>query len=160
MEHSLRVANYCSDLGRHFGLDEDLMFNIGINHDVGKIFIPTRILKKDTFLKPFERELIDMHAYFGYRILKDSGYAREVCIPVLYHHGFDKPKASPIEEKVFTQKELLCTNIITIADVFDALTSKRSYHPPKSREEAFEIMTQEENINKEIFEEIIKNSIL
>lgn len=156
--HSKRVAKLCVEIGNEYGLNKNLMYTIGLNHDVGKIFIPQRVLKKNSKLSNVERELIDMHAYFGYKLLKNAGYKREICIPILYHHGFDKPKASEIEEKMPTQQELLCANIVAIADIYDALTSSRKYHQKRSSEEALRIMKNEENINQEILNLLIERN--
>ena len=158
-EHSKRVAILCRHFAQMFDYDEKLAYQIGINHDVGKIFIPQRILKKNGELTWTERELIDMHSYFGYRILKGAGYDRAICIPVLYHHGFDKPKASPIEEQNLTQQELQLIDVVVIADVLDALTSNRPYHEKRSVEEAFEIMRKNQNINQNMLQAIIDESL-
>ena len=64
------VADICKKLAPRLGLNTDEMYTIGLMHDIGKMYIPDAILKKDGALSVLEREIIDLHSYYGYVILK------------------------------------------------------------------------------------------
>ena len=69
-QRSYNVADICKKLAPRFGLNTDEMYTIGLMHDIGKMYIPDAILKKDGALSVLEREIIDLHSYYGYVILK------------------------------------------------------------------------------------------
>ena len=60
LEHSQRVAKGCSAVATMIGVDSNLAFKIGYLHDVGKIYIPSRILSKNGKLTATERSVIDL----------------------------------------------------------------------------------------------------
>ncbi len=137
MEHSMRVAVLCRDGAEQTGLDPYLAYKIGLLHDLGKIYIPSRILKKNAGLTDVERDVVDMHSYYGYKLLKENGESKRIYIPVLYHHG-DKsifPEHPEISTRIQPYVEL-----IRCMDIFDALTHRRVYHSAISRENAIQIL--------------------
>ncbi len=150
-EHSRRVADLCYYLGEKLNLNKELLHKIGYVHDLGKLYIPSRIIRKSEKLNTLEREIIDMHSYYGYRMLKDMGEGPEVYIPVLFHHGFMKPRIG--EERNVLTEEMMCSiYIIHSADVFDAMMSKRVYHEPYSIEEVLETLEKDALCTSEILE--------
>lgn len=68
------MADICKKLAPRLGLNADEMYTIGLMHDIGKMYIPDAILKKDGALSVLEREIIDLHSYYGYVILKIMEY--------------------------------------------------------------------------------------
>lgn len=114
-------------------------------HDIGKISVPDSILQKPGKLTPEEYESIKSHAAEGGRIIREvmSGIEEKDYIDIAAdvascHHekwdGTGYPKGLAGEEIP------LCARIMAIADVFDALISKRCYKAPMSLDEAFGII--------------------
>lgn len=151
--HSIRVAALCKKEAQILGLNEELAYEIGLNHDVGKIYVPQSILNKKEKLTELEKELIDKHAYYGYKALKEAGYKRDIYIPVLFHHGEENAKSTILE--IPTKEEQQYINILIIADIFDALTSKRPYKEKMSQEEALVIMRNEKRIDQTILNRMV-----
>ncbi len=142
-EHSKRVGELMQQAAETLGLDSALAYRMGCLHDIGKIHIPPRILKKNGRLNPVERTVVDMHSYYGYLILKDAGEPEELYIPVLYHHGTKSvfPEHPEIQPEMEIYIELL-----HCLDVYDALTHKRSYHQSMSPVAALEILKKEQTV--------------
>ena len=155
-EHSIRVAELFKNISKDAGLETRLSWEIGILHDIGKMFIPSRILRKSSRLTGFEREIIDAHSYYGYRYLSEEGYSDDICIPVLYHHGFDKYPNLEIE---ITDEQIKYIKALHTIDVYDAITNNRCYRKKMSKSEAYDIMTDDEMIEEKIKELLFKNSI-
>ena len=126
--HSQRVARYSAHLARLLGLTYptiELVRQAAFVHDIGKIFIPDWIVQKAGPLTDDEREIVQLHAELGARMLERRPAMRTLAPLVLHHHerwdGQGYPdglagNAIPIESR-----------IIFVADAFDAMTSKRPY---------------------------------
>ena len=96
-------------------------------HDIGKIAIPDAILQKPGRLTPEEFEVMKPHAQKGGEIIQDTfGREDEISYQVaMYHHEKWNGKGYP---QGLSRKEIpLCARIMAIADVFDAISSKRCY---------------------------------
>ncbi len=138
-EHSERVSRLCKTIASEIGLDEELAERIGLLHDIGKMYVPSRILKKNGKLNDVEREIVDLHSYIGYQMLKDWGEEPEIYIPVLYHHGFNKPKLSVVAEKPDAEMAKYIYLVHSV-DIYDAMTHKRSYHNPIEKSIVYEVL--------------------
>jgi HD-GYP domain-containing protein (c-di-GMP phosphodiesterase class II) len=109
-------------------------------HDVGKIKIPTAILLKEGVLTPQEGEIIRMHPVYGEQILGNSPrlqMAREVAIA--HHENWD---GSGYPYGLKGENIPLAGRIVKVADVYDALRSRRSYKPPMSHPEALRVFRE------------------
>ena len=144
--HIFRMSNYSAIVARTMGLTEqtvEFILYAAPMHDIGKIGIPDKILLKPAKLDPDEWEIMKRHTIFGGKILEgsDTGFIRLGEITALTHHekwdGTGYPKG-------LKGKEIpLVGRIVAIADVFDALTSKRSYKEPFSLEKSYEIIKED-----------------
>ena len=150
-EHSQRVADICRYLAPVHNLPEEKMYEIGYVHDVGKMYIPSRIIRKSEKLTPIEREIVDMHSYYGFRMLRDMGAEPEIYVPVLFHHGFFKPRLGD-EQCELTEQMMKSIAIVHSADIFDAMLSKRVYHEPYELEEVIEILEKDALASEKIID--------
>lgn len=158
--HSERVANYAKDFGRFLRLsDEEVndLYFAGLLHDLGKVGIPDSILLKPGKLEKEEFELIKYHSVLSGNIvekIKNFSYLSKI---IKYHHenfdGSGYPDGLKGEEIPFLSR------ILSLCDVFDALTTKRIYRNELSLEEALEVMEKEKHkFDPKLFEKF-KNFI-
>jgi putative nucleotidyltransferase with HDIG domain len=126
--HSARVALYATEIARTLGLDEETVevVNRGaMLHDLGKLSIMDTILRKPDRLTDEEFTLIKAHPVVGERILKPLRFlAREACAVRHHHERFD---GSGYPDGLCGENIPLAARIVTVADVFDAVTSNRPY---------------------------------
>ena len=117
-------------------------------HDVGKITVSDVILNKPGKLTDEEFEIMKTHAKAGYEILKnasinigDTEYLKEAINMAHYHHEWWNGNGYP--DKLSGTDIPLSARIMAVADVYDALVSKRSYKSAFPRETAISIMKEE-----------------
>ncbi len=135
--HTERVSQYCEAIAREMGLSEKDVQEIktaGVLHDIGKIMISPELLNKPGRLTEEEFEIIKRHPETSYQILKSADEYASVAEAVLYHHERVDGKGYP--EGLAGEQIPLYARIISVADAFEAMTAKRSYHKPKTKEEA------------------------
>jgi putative nucleotidyltransferase with HDIG domain len=127
--HSVNVAFYGMLIAKWMGLSQkqiDDIIQVGILHDLGKIKIPDSILNKEGSLKPEEFKIMKRHATFSYEIIKNVGEINDyIKQAVLMHHEREDGKGYPLG--VTGDKINLYAKIISVADVYGALTSERVY---------------------------------
>lgn len=144
--HIQRVSHYAEIIARKMGMDENFCENIlyaAPMHDIGKIGIPDHILLKPGKLTPEEFEIMKKHTIIGAKILEGSDveFIKMAEIIALTHHERWDGKGYP---RGLSGEEIpLPGRITAIADVFDALLSKRPYKPPFPLEETLEIIKKE-----------------
>ena len=142
-KHILRVNRYAGALAANMGLSGDFVDIISYSaqmHDVGKIKIPNPIILKEGPLNKEEMELMMMHPVFGEQILGDSPrlqIAREIALA--HHENWD---GSGYPSGIEGENIPLAGRIVKVADVYDALRSKRSYKHPLSHLEALRIFKE------------------
>jgi len=139
--HSQRVADMACQVAIELGWDgqaiEELRLG-AILHDIGKIGINLKILNKPDSLDPEETEVVRQHTLIGARILSSIPGCEEVVRTVLYHHERWDGRGYPTG--LAGTAIPAAARIVGIADVYDALTSERSYRPAFPHEKAVEIM--------------------
>ncbi len=139
-EHIKRVAEYMRVLGRASHFDEeyvDLLATAAMAHDIGKIMISEEILEKTTRLTDEEYQIMKSHVLYGEALLeKCPGELMHIaCILAKEHHekwdgsGYLGMKGEEIS---------YISRLISVCDVFDALTTNRSYKKGWTVEEAFD----------------------
>lgn len=135
--HSGRVADYAVAIARAFGLaNSDLTaVRVGAHlHDVGKIRVPHEILNKPDRLTHSEFEIIKQHPVYGVELLAAVDFPWDVKPIVRWHH--EKIDGSGYPDGLRGDEIPLSAQIIGIADVYDALTTARSYRAALPREQA------------------------
>lgn len=144
-EDALAENVYTEEINRNF---INLLFELAPMHDVGKILVPDTILRKPGRLTPEEFEIIKKHSASGGEIVKDilgdiadEEHVKFASDIATYHHERWDGKGYPYGLK--GEEIPLCARIMAIADVFDALVSKRCYKNEVPVEEAFKIIEEE-----------------
>jgi putative two-component system response regulator len=142
-DHIQRMSRYCELLAFRLGLPDaevDLILQASPMHDIGKIGIPDSILLKPAKLSPEEWDVMKKHTIFGARILGESNFEllRVGEIIALSHH--EKWDGSGYPKGLVGEDIPLYGRICAVADVFDALISRRPYKEPFSNEKALEIL--------------------
>ena len=126
--HSLSVALIAHTIASQQNfLAEDmrnLMFACAF-HDIGKVYIPTEVLNKPGRLTEAEYDMVKQHALKGYNVLSRAKFPEEVQLAALLHHERCDGSGYPSN---YTMDQIpLFARIIAIADVYDAMTARRSY---------------------------------
>ena len=136
-EHSRRVATYAQRLARYLGWSRREARDLALAalvHDLGKTWIGNDILLKSDKLSEEERRKMERHPIIGARILIGCDVHPFYVETVLYHHeawdGHGYPTGLKGEEIPISAR------ILTVADVFDVLTSQRPYKAAMSLDEA------------------------
>jgi len=138
--HSSRVAEYSRKIAELIGKSEsecNEIYYAALLHDVGKIGVPESIINKQGKLTAEEFELIKQHPAMGAQILQSIREYPFLSIGAHYHHERYDGKGYPDKLKGTDIPEI--ARIVSVADAYDAMTSKRSYREPlpqqKVREE-------------------------
>ncbi len=129
--HSTRVAEYSRKIAEHYGKSPaecDEIYQIALLHDVGKIGIEESIINKNGKLTDEEYEAIKQHPVLGSQILKSINEYPDLIIGARYHHERYDGRGYPDRLKGEDIPEI--ARIISVADAYDAMTSKRSYRDP------------------------------
>lgn len=140
--HSIRVMSIAKEVEEYYQIQDNKLSSAGLIHDIGKIYISTKILDKKGKLSLLERDLVNLHPYIGYEILKSFDVDEDICRLVLYHHGTNPivlRELEPYDNPVILDRAVLLHSI----DSYEALTSDRSYHRGYLANEALDIMLGE-----------------
>ncbi len=148
--HVKRVGAYAYLLAVACGIDEreaDLLRLASPMHDVGKIGVADKILKKPGRLDDEERAEMNKHAKMGSEIIgiQNSEVLKYASIIAREHHEKYNGKGYP--NGTSGEDIHLFSRIVAIADVFDALTSKRPYKQPWSIEKAVNLLSEERGLH-------------
>jgi len=138
--HSLSVAVLAIAIGQRLGLQEDELRNLGkcaLMHDIGKVDIPIEIINKPSRLNEEEYALMKCHPAVGYDYLNNQKFGdRKLLAGLLYHH--EKVDGTGYPSGLRGETIPLWSRIISVGDVYDALTSNRPYRSPLQPAEAIE----------------------
>lgn len=154
--HSIRVSKLATQLGITQHLQSELVYKLcvaGLLHDLGKINTPKTILYKPDSLTDEEFEVIKKHPVDGYNFCKQAGVDDEICNMILKHHVKKDSKGYPTG---FTEKTL-SEEIITVADIFSALSEKRTYHSALEYHQALDFIDSFDDLNKEVLKALRKS---
>ena len=137
--HIKRVVHYSLRIARALGLSDELLEQVrlaAVLHDVGKIAVEDRILKKTSSLDPEEWKVMQTHSEQGYELLQRLDGLRDVMAGVRFHHerwdGSGYPFALEGDEIP------LLARIISVADTYDAMVSTRPYRKGMDPQLAFD----------------------
>lgn len=144
--HLLNVSILAMHLSSKLGLTKDDVLDVGVAalfHDVGKIFISSKILRKKSKLTEHEFTKIKDHTILGSRILceyrKSLGYLPAV-VAFEHHLRYD---LSGYPRVTHSKKPYIASFIVSICDVYDALAQRRTYKKDSPPNEIYETMIKE-----------------
>lgn len=143
--HVIRMSHYARLLGERIGLGPaslDILFSTAPMHDIGKLGIPDAILRKPGKLTPDEFELMKRHVEIGAEIIghHDNELLATARTIVLTHH--EKWDGSGYPYGLSGSQIPLFGRVVAVADVLDALLSKRPYKTAFDLDQTMEIMNQ------------------
>lgn len=141
--HTLSVAGFAAAFGAQIGLagpDHRVLAKAALLHDIGKSRIPVAILNKPAALDPDEERVMRTHAAVGADLLAaQGGFAPQIVDVVRHHH--EKLDGSGYPDGLTGEAISDLVRIVTLCDIFSALTERRPYRAPLSATEAVSIMT-------------------
>jgi putative nucleotidyltransferase with HDIG domain len=136
-KHSERVTIFAVRLARTMGCrpnDIEVLRTVGYLHDIGKIGITDKILNKPGGLVPEEYEMVKRHPVIGEAIVRELGLSAEERAIIRHHHERWDGKGYP--DGLSGTDIPFLARIVTVADAFDAMTSKRAYRDSLPLEQA------------------------
>jgi HD-GYP domain-containing protein (c-di-GMP phosphodiesterase class II) len=132
--HSVSVCALMINLGRRLGLEEAVVKDLGLAgmlHDLGKMSIPDLILNKAGKLDDDEWKVVRNHPEKGHAILLQADCGTPTALDVCLHHH-EKMDGSGYPFRISGENISLAARMAAICDVYDAITSQRSYNKPLS----------------------------
>ena len=157
--HCVNVSIYAVGFAAYLNLDKKDIYTIGmaaILHDIGKKDIPNEIVNKNGKLTDDEFKTMQNHPSYGVKILKALGETDKLMLDIIEQHH-EKLDGSGYPYGLKDKEIHLFSQIITIADIFDALTTKRSYKDALNSYRALVIMESQmtKELNKKLFKKFI-----
>lgn len=156
--HSFNVANYALAFAQRMNIiGNELMcyYNFGLYHDIGKLYINSNILTKESELSDREYDIIKQHTIYGENIIKEIIFQNELykkrLMDVVRHHH-ERVDECGYPDKLNKDSINLEVKIITVADACDAILSDRCYQKGKGIHSLLRIL--KENSGTQFDEEI------
>lgn len=158
--HSMNVALICDIIGRWMKFsDDDLMVLVtaGLLHDIGKLKIPPEIIKKPGRLTNEEFAMIQKHPGYGFDILRTKNLDSRIVNAALQHHERYNGRGYP--DRLTGAETDFFASIVAVADVYDAMTSNRSYRKGICPFDVLEQMENEkDSYEPEVLHKFINNT--
>ncbi len=139
------------------GLNQTIIKEAAMLHDLGKVLIPSKILNKPAKLNVKEREIMNIHSTLGYELLKTQNISNETLELIKYHHQNLKHSGYPAIENSISSD--IAVQIVSISDKYSALREARVYRRRLNRLEALLILYKEVREGKilpEIYNALVK----
>lgn len=157
--HTKRVAYFSEMIAKYMGLRKDEIEEVrltAILHDIGKIGIDDKVLKKEAPLDKSEWEHMKQHPELGYKILAGIPSMKKISEGMRYHH--ERPDGHGYPKGLKGEEIPLIARIISVADTFDAMTSNRPYRKGMEYEVAFEeiVMQRGKQFDEKVVDAFIK----
>lgn len=144
--HSIAVSGLMVHLARAVDLDEETVRDLGIGgllHDIGKMRVPLKVLNKTGPHNDLEMGQVRLHPSHGYELLAKQGDVPRIVLDICLHHH-ERIDGRGYPEGLSDQQISIPVRISSICDVYDALTSARSYKKAWSPRDAARFMLEQE----------------
>jgi putative nucleotidyltransferase with HDIG domain len=141
-QHCLLVAGLAANFAQHLGFsrpDQRRLTRAALVHDVGKARIPYAILNKPGRLDDAEQAIMRTHPAAGFELLRDGGECDPVTLDAVRHHH-EMLDGSGYPDGLRGPEIGDLVRLLTICDIYAALTERRSYKPPLPAEDALAIL--------------------
>ncbi len=141
--HAERVMNFAQALSTHLKLspaEQAILSRGSVLHDIGKISTPDAILDKPGPLTAAEFEIVKLHPAQGARIVEPLRSIRETVPLIRWHH--ERMDGAGYPDGLVANQIPLLVRILSIADVYDALSSNRPYRSAMSQARCLELMSE------------------
>ncbi len=135
--HCVRVARLANATGRAIGFSNECLKQLSLAamlHDVGKVFMPQRVLSTPRRLNRCEYALMRLHPSLGAMMISHFGLGDELRVRTRHHHERWDGKGYP--NKLSGEAIPCMARIIHVCDTYDAITVKRPYNKPVTHDEA------------------------
>ncbi len=145
--HDSRVSEYATLIAKELNVsqsDIDCLQKASELHDIGKIETPDSILLKPGALNHIEYDIIKQHPKRGYEIISNISFLKKEAKIILYHH--ERYDGSGYPNGLKKDEIPLLSQILSIADTFDAMTTNRVYKPAKNKQQALKEIESLRNI--------------
>ncbi len=142
--HSLNVAILTLAQAESLGVKQEYLTEIGVAallHDAGKLILSGEIINKKGKLDPADLEKIRLHPVDGAKVLLDSAEANPLGAIVSFEHHL-RYDTQGYPQRIYGGKPNVASMMVAIADIYDALRSKRAYHEEMAPEKTYEEMTK------------------
>ncbi|MFC1996608.1 HD domain-containing phosphohydrolase [Chloroflexota bacterium] len=142
--HVDRVTTYAHSIAEELRWPPDHIRTLELGarlHDIGKVRVPDNILNKPGPLNDEEWAIMKEHPSVGSKILRGISHLQQAMPYILYHH--ERWDGSGYPEGLKGREIPIEARLLAIVDAFDAITTKRPYHPGKSYQEVIEILKSE-----------------
>lgn len=150
-EHSQRVASLAECIGKALGLNKNLIKDLaiaGLLHDIGKTALPKQLLYKPAALSVTEQAQIHLHPIIGAKIAEVAGFEAHIVSAINGHHERLDGSGYPLGLQGI-EIDLL-TRIISIVDVYAAMTSERPYRKALSTGIALEELSDANRYDQQV----------
>ncbi len=140
-EHSVGISHYAEMFSKYYSFDEEItqkMTIAALLHDIGKLSIPNYILDKPGRLTPEEYNIIKTHTYYTKLILGNIGGMEDIAQWAGNHHETLRGTGYP--DGIDSEQLCLNSRIMTVCDIYQALTEERSYRGVMPKDKALGII--------------------
>ena len=137
--HGERVGKGALAMAKHLDWRPErteMIGRAGLLHDVGKIAVPTRVIRKDSKLTFAEYEAVQLHPLRGVELIRSIGFLSETIDGIRHHHEKFNGTGYPAGLAGYDIPEF--ARVLSVVDAFDAMTTVRTYRAAHSRDEALE----------------------
>ena len=157
--HSLNVCILALAFGSSMNLSSEQLNILGTGallHDIGKLRVPAGLLNKPEKLSPEEFQQMKSHCELGYQLLKDRRLHPDSLDIIRHHH--ERADGSGYPDGLVKERIRPLTKMVSIVDVYDAVTTRRVYHNESSPFEALNAMYRKttESFDHDLVEKFIK----
>ncbi len=160
--HSRRVTLVAMRIGEAFKLpakDIEKLRIAGLLHDIGKIGISDKVLKKPGKLTDEEYDEIKRHPLITYYILRNVKFPKDLeDIPFIASHHHERPDGKGYPDGLTDEEIPLLAKILAVSDVFEALTARREYKEPFDLNKIKSILKEErgKQVNAEVVDKFFE----